>query len=277
MTTTSATKGVVLAPLEQRRPPLPIARRKLCFRGGWVCWQRAIPLPDPNNILKHYSLPRYSLGILEVELPLQQAGRSKKDAVDRDCGICFEYAVVPCRTLCCGKIFCTEHLADWLHGPNAEGRCPNCENACSLEGGTLSLAPPTLLPSSQVPRKRNLSKPPVYPSSPLAAMQPHHNDTLLDSPPPANPAHATSTVADDKPSAASSTSSSATVSSSNGTAFSDEEPVGHPHGIVVPTVHSASSVLNLGDSTTPFSTSWGTVSRFMSIVTFLMFLYKLLS
>ena len=24
----------------------------------------------------------------------------------------FEYAVVPCRTLCCGKIFCTEHLAD---------------------------------------------------------------------------------------------------------------------------------------------------------------------
>jgi len=24
----------------------------------------------------------------------------------------FEYAVVPCRTLCCGRIFCTEHLAD---------------------------------------------------------------------------------------------------------------------------------------------------------------------
>ena len=24
----------------------------------------------------------------------------------------FEYAVVPCRTLCCGKVFCTEHLAD---------------------------------------------------------------------------------------------------------------------------------------------------------------------
>ena len=24
----------------------------------------------------------------------------------------FEYAVRPCRTLCCGKIFCTEHLAD---------------------------------------------------------------------------------------------------------------------------------------------------------------------
>ncbi|KAF9474287.1 hypothetical protein BDN70DRAFT_815964 [Pholiota conissans] len=36
----------------------------------------------------------------------------KKESVDRDCGICFEYAVIPCRTLCCGKIFCTEHLAD---------------------------------------------------------------------------------------------------------------------------------------------------------------------
>lgn len=201
----------------------------------------------------------------------------------------FEYAVVPCRTLCCGRIFCTEHLSDvrlswlyvgllstcsfqflqWLHGPNAEGRCPNCENACSLEGGTLSLAPLTLLPSSQVPNQRNVSKPALYPSSPLAAIQPHHNDTLLDSPPPAN-------VADSKPSPASSTSS-ATVSSSNGTAFSDKAHFGQTHGIVVPAVHSASSVLNLGGSTTPFSTSWGTASRFISIVTFLMFLYKLLS
>ena len=57
--------------------------------------------------------------------------RYKRYTVDRDCGIwyvllflrfvaieldyphhSFEYAVVPCRTLCCGKIFCTEHLAD---------------------------------------------------------------------------------------------------------------------------------------------------------------------
>ena len=58
------------------------------------------------------------------------ANRLSKYAVDRDCGIwyakcalfsdsilnldpySFEYAVVPCRTLCCGKVFCTEHLAD---------------------------------------------------------------------------------------------------------------------------------------------------------------------
>ena len=50
----------------------------------------------------------------------------RQTSVDRDCGIwcvfcsshvsvfirfSFEYAVAPCRTLCCGKIFCTEHLA----------------------------------------------------------------------------------------------------------------------------------------------------------------------
>lgn len=32
--------------------------------------------------------------------------------VDRDCGICFEYAVRPSRTSCCGRVFCKEHLED---------------------------------------------------------------------------------------------------------------------------------------------------------------------
>ena len=186
----------------------------------------------------------------------------------------------PCRctsflVLCCATLNYFFN-SQWLHGPNAEGRCPNCENACSLEGGTLSLATPTLLASSQAPNKRNASKPASYPPSPLAALQPHHNDTLLDSPPPAKSTHATLAPADDNPLHASSTSSP-TLSSANGTAFSDEECPDQPHGVAVPAVHSASSVLNLGGSTTPFSASWGTASRFMSIVTFLMFLYKLLS
>jgi hypothetical protein len=63
--------------------------------------------------------------------PVSMNRLSKYD-VDRDCGIwyakcsifvflisilnfnvySFEHAVIPCRTLCCGKIFCTEHLAD---------------------------------------------------------------------------------------------------------------------------------------------------------------------
>ncbi|PPQ74869.1 hypothetical protein CVT24_002889, partial [Panaeolus cyanescens] len=36
----------------------------------------------------------------------------------------------------------------WLHGPNAQGTCPNCENPCSLKGGTLSLATPALVKGS---------------------------------------------------------------------------------------------------------------------------------
>ncbi|XP_006463279.1 hypothetical protein AGABI2DRAFT_120099 [Agaricus bisporus var. bisporus H97] len=55
----------------------------------------------------------------------------KKEAVDRDCGICFEYAVQPARTLCCGNFFCTEHITDWLSGPSSDGRCPSCSAPCS--------------------------------------------------------------------------------------------------------------------------------------------------
>ena len=85
----------------QNQAPLHIPRRR--------SFRRASPVP--TNRLNKYA-----------------------DAVDRDCGIwyatcamcyaifrfecwtsidySFEYAVLPCRTLCCGKIFCTEHLAD---------------------------------------------------------------------------------------------------------------------------------------------------------------------
>lgn len=64
--------------------------------------------------------------------------RTSKEWIDRDCGIwqvslqnasvtwrlsfsSFEMAIVPCRTLCCGKLFCLEHLADvslLLHLPS---------------------------------------------------------------------------------------------------------------------------------------------------------------
>ncbi|KDR83217.1 hypothetical protein GALMADRAFT_239059 [Galerina marginata CBS 339.88] len=207
----------------------------------------------------------------------ERSNNSKKDAVDRDCGICFEYAVVPCRTLCCGKIFCTEHIADWLHGPNAEGRCPNCENACSLDGGTLSLATPSLLPRN----KPGTLKPGVYASSPLSALQPHQNDTLpgsrdqsrfsgasppADSKLPSMPKTSNSFPPKLTVSPASSTTASTAVSLDT-TSSDDEINFPHKHLLITPT--------NL--STTPFSTSWGAVSRLMSIVTFLMFLYKLLS
>ncbi|KAF9445462.1 hypothetical protein P691DRAFT_762489 [Macrolepiota fuliginosa MF-IS2] len=73
----------------------------------------------------------------------------KRDAVDRDCGICFEYAVRPSRTLCCGNIFCSEHITDWLHGPSSDGRCPSCSAPCSTSN-IISLVAPTLVPKSAI-------------------------------------------------------------------------------------------------------------------------------
>ncbi|KIY71444.1 hypothetical protein CYLTODRAFT_418833 [Cylindrobasidium torrendii FP15055 ss-10] len=59
--------------------------------------------------------------------------RHSKNCQELDCGICFEPAAIPCRALCCGKLFCLEHLTDWLHGSSSDGRCPSCKSPCSLE------------------------------------------------------------------------------------------------------------------------------------------------
>ncbi|KAJ3787390.1 hypothetical protein GGU10DRAFT_147923 [Lentinula aff. detonsa] len=59
---------------------------------------------------------------------------------DRDCGICFDPAVRPSRTKCCGKMFCEEHLHDWLNG--SSNHCPVCASKCHPATGTISLAPP---------------------------------------------------------------------------------------------------------------------------------------
>jgi len=57
-----------------------------------------------------------------------------KDTVsdDRDCGICFEAAVAPCRMVCCGNVFCLNHISDWLYGSSSDGRCPSCKKFCSF-------------------------------------------------------------------------------------------------------------------------------------------------
>lgn len=67
--------------------------------------------------------------------------RRNKSWIDGDCGICFESAVRPVRTLCCGKVFCREHLTDWLDGSEADGRCPACKAPCTMAENTQSLSP----------------------------------------------------------------------------------------------------------------------------------------
>jgi len=66
----------------------------------------------------------------------------KRWSIDRECGICFELAVNPRRTRCCGNIFCSEHLVDWLGGDATAGSCPSCQMICSINANTVSLASP---------------------------------------------------------------------------------------------------------------------------------------
>ncbi|KAF5317831.1 hypothetical protein D9619_012633 [Psilocybe cf. subviscida] len=205
-----------------------------------------------------------------------------KDSVDRDCGICFEYAVMPCRTLCCGKLFCTEHLRDWLHGPNAEGLCPNCENPCSLQGGTLSLAPPL----SSRPKT-----PITYAPSPLVALQAHHNDTLDK-----EKADVLTGMPSLRKATASNASDSASTSSGLQSVNTSEDETspqlpayalkkspsscGEKAGTFTP-ARSMQNKLAMatgagGGGTAPAAAQTGAI-RLISIVTFLLFLYKLLS
>lgn len=90
--------------------------------------------PNTSNFMQNpapFQIPARRRSFRRASSPAA-TNRLSKYAVDRDCGIwyakciifvfpismlninaySFEYAVLPCRTLCCGKIFCTEHLAD---------------------------------------------------------------------------------------------------------------------------------------------------------------------
>jgi len=58
------------------------------------------------------------------------------------CGICFESAVKPNKSRCCGQLFCFQHLSDWLSATCSDGRCPTCRVPLSLETDTISLHPP---------------------------------------------------------------------------------------------------------------------------------------
>jgi len=59
----------------------------------------------------------------------------QKEKVDRDCGICFDPALNPRKTSCCGQVFCYAHLADWLRSSK---NCPSCSSICTPTFGSLS-------------------------------------------------------------------------------------------------------------------------------------------
>ncbi|KAJ7445058.1 hypothetical protein FB451DRAFT_69431 [Mycena latifolia] len=100
--------------------------------------ESACPTPQPSQIKRSvphrpFRPPRSGLSV------------PKKEA-ERDCGICFELAVAPVRTLCCSHLFCAEHIAAWLHGPRSDGLCPSCRApAPEMDLGLLALGHPALL------------------------------------------------------------------------------------------------------------------------------------
>ncbi|KAH9969766.1 hypothetical protein BC827DRAFT_31883 [Russula dissimulans] len=90
-------------------------------------------------------------------------GRAMRDV----CGICFEVAVKPNKSRCCGQFFCFQHLSDWLSATGSDGRCPTCRVPLSIETDTISLHPPakpkrsvvTFSLSTLPPRRRSPTSP----------------------------------------------------------------------------------------------------------------------
>ncbi|KAF5390136.1 hypothetical protein D9757_003785 [Collybiopsis confluens] len=84
------------------------------------------------------SRSRSRLGSLEAR-QLKQVSRTSTK-VDRNCMICFDIALRPSRTRCCGKLFCETHINDWL--AESSNHCPWCSTYCHPDTGLISLAPP---------------------------------------------------------------------------------------------------------------------------------------
>ncbi|KAJ4495921.1 hypothetical protein C8J55DRAFT_495267 [Lentinula edodes] len=106
-------------------------------------WSKSDPSPLTRNQLgdntSTNSNPK-NKAKLRIRTRTSSSSLSSRFNFDRDCGICFDPAVRPSRTKCCGKVFCEEHLHDWLNG--SSNRCPACASECHPQTGTISLAPP---------------------------------------------------------------------------------------------------------------------------------------
>ncbi|KAJ3810238.1 hypothetical protein F5876DRAFT_76957 [Lentinula aff. lateritia] len=106
-------------------------------------WSKSDPSPLTRNQLGDNtganSNPK-NKAKLRIRTRTSSSSPSSRFNFDRDCGICFDPAVRPSRTRCCGKMFCEEHLHDWLNG--SLNRCPACASECHPQTGTISLAPP---------------------------------------------------------------------------------------------------------------------------------------
>ncbi|KAJ7579770.1 hypothetical protein C8J56DRAFT_963565 [Mycena floridula] len=162
-------------------PEYDIPGLNLGVESPWCASRISTPISDrsPQSIDDEWATLRAAL---QKHNPVTARGwkpdsfsrKSKRPVVaDGDCGICFEAAVRPHWTLCCGRIFCQEHLADWLSGPSSDQRCPSCRAPCTLTGNTLSLSSIGFLP----PRPRHEDPVQGLIFSPPPVMTHHRTDS----------------------------------------------------------------------------------------------------
>ncbi|KAI0313849.1 hypothetical protein OF83DRAFT_495952 [Amylostereum chailletii] len=130
------------------------------------------------NVVKSGAVPR----------PLNWNGKSGISVGKgmRDvCGICFEVAVKPNKTRCCGQLFCFQHLSDWLNAQGADGRCPSCRVPLSIESDTIFLHPPqkvtVSLPPPLRPTLRSTSSLPRALRPGLAILHSRHREPSSNS------------------------------------------------------------------------------------------------
>ncbi|KAF8233467.1 hypothetical protein L208DRAFT_1435633 [Tricholoma matsutake] len=157
---------------------------------------------------------------------LRNSRELRKEVVDRDCGICFELSVVPCRTSCCGTIFCFEHISDWLHGSFSDGRCPSCQAPCTLQSTTLLLSSGCPSPTTR-PQTHVTSLPTTHSANSLTlpkseSRTPGYRETCKTPPSPLRPSSLSSTSS--SPPSTSSSPSSPSLSIAGSTPPSSTEP-----------------------------------------------------
>ncbi|KAJ3965543.1 hypothetical protein EV361DRAFT_938667 [Lentinula raphanica] len=81
-----------------------------------------------------------SLSRLSSEGRIFKQSNTRRADVDMTCMICFHPPQRPSRTKCCGKLFCEDHLHDWLD--KSSNQCPSCSAYCHPNTHVISLAPP---------------------------------------------------------------------------------------------------------------------------------------
>jgi hypothetical protein len=127
------------SPSPRRLDSITEAPEYECDSTPHTCADSPCPKPDSTVESDSTSLCR-PYNSRSGELTGKRTGRRlMENLVDRYCEICSKVAVIPCKTMCCLKLLCLEHIST-LYGPLSD-RCPCCHVPSS---SPLPPLPPTV-------------------------------------------------------------------------------------------------------------------------------------